>query len=387
MEHTWYFEPHHEGLLAQLKLLGERELEPREQSWLKSPPQSVDAEDQHARELLAVLAREGLTRYAVPAEGAAIDRRALCLIRETLGFCSSLADFMFAMQGLGSHALVLGGDKTQQDRWLPGVGRGEIISAFALTEPQAGSDVGNIQTTARRDGPHWRLDGQKCYISNAGLAGMYTLFARTGGPGTKGLSAFIVPGDSPGLHITRRHEVMAPHPLGDLQLDGCRIPEDHLIGGEGHGFRLAMATLDRFRPTVGAAALGMGRRALHEATRHVMGRIQFGKPLSDQQLVKFKLAEMETRLEAARLLVYQAALVGDMGAERVTREAAMAKLFATEAASYAIDEAVQLLGGAGVIRGSIVERLYREVRPLRIYEGTSEIQHLVIADQLLRRYQ
>jgi acyl-CoA dehydrogenase len=323
----------------------------------------------------------------VPEGAAAIDVRALCLIRETLARHMGLADFVFAMQGLGTGTITLFGTDEQRKRILPAVRAGEKLAAFALSEPDAGSDVAAMTTKATKIPGGWRLDGTKTWISNGGIAGHYVTFARTGeeARGTKGLSAFIVPADAAGLSIAERIEVMAPHPLATLAFDGCKLAEDALIGAPGEGFKLAMATLDLFRPSVGAAALGLARRAFDEAKSRVRARTMFGAAMAELPLVQEKLADMATSIDAAALLVYRAAWARDTGTARITREAAMAKLFATEAAQRVIDEAVQLWGGLGVKRGSPVEALYREIRALRIYEGASEVQKLIIARQELQR--
>ncbi len=348
-----------------------------------------ETEDDEARRLVKALAREGLLAYTVPAEfdtgSKSLDVRALCVVREHLAYESSLADLMFAMQGLGSFPITLAGSYELKCRILPRVKSGQAIAAFAITEPEAGSDVSAIQTTARRDGPDFVLDGVKTFISNAGLADFYTVFAKTGpDKGSKGISAFVVEKDTPGFSFEEKIELIAPHPIGRVRFEQCRVPSSNLLGEEGQGFRIAMATLDTFRATVGAAAVGLAWRALDEALAYAKHRVQFGRPISEFQATQMKLAEMATELDAARLLVYRAAWMKDTDAGRVTKESAMAKLFATEAAGRIIDAAVQIHGGAGVVRGSVVERLYREVRALRIYEGTSEIQKLVIANQLLR---
>ena len=312
--------------------------------------------------------------------------RALCLIRETLARHDALADFAFAMQGLGSGAISLFGSASQQQEFLPGVREGRKIAAFALSEPDAGSDVAAMATTARREGDHFVLDGEKTWISNGGIADFYTVFARTGeAPGAKGLSVFVVDANTPGLEIAERIEVIAPHPLARLRFNGCRVSADRLLGKQGDGFRIAMSVLDVFRSTVGAAALGMARRALDEALRHSSSRQLFGAPLSDLQLTQAAIADMALAVDASALLVYRSAWTKDCVAERVTREAAMAKLFATESAQQVIDAALQLFGGLGVKSGMPVERLYREIRALRIYEGASEVQKLVIARQTLAR--
>jgi acyl-CoA dehydrogenase len=315
-----------------------------------------------------------------------LDVRALCLIRETLARHDALADFAFAMQGLGSGAISLFGSASQQQEFLPGVREGRKIAAFALSEPDAGSDVAAMATTARREGDHFVLDGEKTWISNGGIADFYTVFARTGeAPGAKGLSVFVVDANTPGLEIAERIEVIAPHPLARLRFNDCRVSADRLLGKQGDGFRIAMSVLDVFRSTVGAAALGMARRALDEALRHSSSRQLFGAPLSDLQLTQAAIADMALAVDASALLVYRSAWTKDCVAERVTREAAMAKLFATESAQQVIDAALQLFGGLGVKSGMPVERLYREIRALRIYEGASEVQKLVIARQTLAR--
>jgi acyl-CoA dehydrogenase len=309
--------------------------------------------------------------------------RALCLIRETLARHDGLADFAFAMQGLGAGPISLFGS-TEQRRWLKAVRSGEAIAAFALTEQKSGSDVANIGTTATRDGDGFILDGEKFWISNGGIADFYVVFARTGeNPGAKGLSAFLIPATLPGLSVTERIEVIAPHPLARLKFDRLAIPASAMIGSPGEGFKIAMATLDVFRSTVGAAALGFARRALDEALARVSQRELFGGPLADLQMVQGYIADMALDIDAAALLIYRAAWTKDNGAARVTREASMAKLFATERAQRVIDKAVQLHGGDGVRSGHVVERLYREIRALRIYEGASEVQKVVIARQTI----
>jgi acyl-CoA dehydrogenase len=333
------------------------------------------------------LGEGGWLRYAVPAAHGgvhpALDLRSLCLIRETLAYRSGLADLAFAMQGLGSASIALFGAPALQSRYLPRVASGKQIAAFALSEPENGSDVASLQCAARREGERYRLDGRKTWISNAGIAHHYIVFARTGeAPGAKGLSAFVVDADAHGLVVAERIPLIAPHPLGTLAFTNCRVPADHLLGKPGEGFKIAMATLDIFRATVGAAALGFARRALDEALARAEARKAFGKPLAEHQLIQEKLAEMALKIDAAALLVYRAAWAKDVLGQRVSREAAMAKLYASEAAQEVIDQAVQIFGGLGVVEGVPVERLYREIRALRIYEGTSEIQKLVIAGQL-----
>ena len=311
--------------------------------------------------------------------------RACCLAREALAASSTLADAVFALQGLGTLPLLLAGNPAMHERWVEGAFGGRAMAAFAMTEPEAGSDVAAIATSARRDGDHYVLDGTKTYISNAGIADFYTVFASTDpAAGSKGISCFVVAADSPGLRLVTPQVLSVPHPLGQMAFEDCRVPATNRLGEEGRGFALGLRTLDRLRATVGAAACGMAARALHEALSHARARRQFGKPLAHFQLIQDKLARMATDLTAARLLVYRAAWEADRGAERVTLEAAMAKGYATEAAQRIIDDAVQILGGAGVMASHPVDRLYRAVRALRIYEGTTEIQHLVIAGQLLK---
>lgn len=348
-------------------------------------PDDVDAA---CRTLVAKLGAAGWLRYAVPAEyggvDEALDVRSLSLIRETLARHSGLADFVFAMQGLGSGTISLFGTPAQKERYLPAVARGEKIAAFALTEPAAGSDVAACETTATQSDDGFRIDGAKTYISNGGIADYYILFARTGEAlGARGLSSFIVDADTPGLSIAERLRVIAPHPLARIEFDGALVGGDALLGSRGEGFRQAMATLDIFRTTVGAAALGFARRALDEATTRVLGRKLGGALLADNAVVQAQLAEMVLAVDSAALLIYRAGWVRDVQGRRNTREAALAKLHATEAAQRVIDQAVQLFGGAGVTHGIIVESLYREVRALRIYEGASEVQRMVIARQHL----
>lgn len=343
--------------------------------------------DASCRAWVRFLGDNGILRACVPnffgGLRTAIDVRTLCLARETLAGRSALADFAFAMQGLGGGPIALFGSADLQRRYLPAVAEGRCIPAFALSERAAGSDVAAIATGARRDGDDYVVDGEKAWISNAGLADLYVVFARTGGPGAKGLSAFAVDAGAPGLSVTERIETISPHPLGSLRFDGVRVPVAARIGQEGDGFKVAMATLDVFRSTVGAAALGFARRALAESVAHANARTLFGAPLAALQLTQAAIAAMATDVDAAALLVYRAAWTKDSGASRITREAAMAKWFATEAAGRVCDRAVQLFGGRGVTRGETVERLYRDVRALRIYEGASEIVQLVIAKRTL----
>ena len=343
--------------------------------------------DSAARADVRALAEGGWLAPAVAgetAEDAVLDVRSLCLARETLAAADGLADFAFAMQGLGSGPISLFGTPAQRRAYLPAVRAGRKIAAFALSEAAAGSDVAAIATMARREGDGFVLDGEKTWISNAGIADFYVVFARTGeAPGARGLSAFLVDAGQPGCTVTQRLPVIAPHPLGTVRFTSCRVGPDALIGQPGEGFKIAMATLDVFRATVGAAALGFARRALAEAVVHARSRVVFGKPLADQPVIQAKLADMATGVDAAALLVYRAAWTKDSAKGRISREAAMAKLFATETAQGVIDEAVQIFGGHGVVSGNVVERLYREIRALRIYEGASEIQRLIIAGQVL----
>ncbi|RST85677.1 acyl-CoA dehydrogenase [Aquibium carbonis] len=341
--------------------------------------------DAACRRLVAALGRDGwLMPTAIdPETPAPLDVRMLCLTRETLARHDGLADFAFAMQGLGTGAISLFGTAEQQ-RWLERTRRGEAISAFALSEPRSGSDVANMDMTAARDGGDYVLSGEKTWISNGGIADVYTVFARTGeAPGARGLSCFLVPAETPGLTVAERLEVIAPHPLARLSFDGVRVPASALIGKPGDGFRIAMSVLDVFRSTVGAAALGFARRALDESLLRANSRELFGKPLFDLQMVQGHLAEMALDVDASALLVYRAAWTKDSGAPRVTREAAMAKLHATDSAQSVIDKAVQIHGGDGVRKGHIVESLYREIRALRIYEGASDVQKVVIARQVM----
>jgi acyl-CoA dehydrogenase len=335
--------------------------------------------DAACRDLVARLGAGGWLRHSGAGAGEALDVRSLCLIRETLGRHDGLADFAFAMQGLGMGAVSLFGTPEQR-AWLDRTRAGTAISAFALTEPGSGSDVARTATTAVREGGDFVLTGEKTYISNGGIADVYVIFARTGeAAGARGLSAFLMPADSPGLSVVERIEVVAPHPLAHLRLHGVRLPASAMIGAPGAGFKVAMSVLDVFRSTVGAAALGFARRALDEAVARVKERQLFGAPLSELQMVQGHIADMAVEVDAAALLIYRAAWTKDMGAPRVTREAAMAKMYATEAAQRVIDAAVQLFGGDGVRKGFIVESLYREIRALRIYEGATDVQKVVIA--------
>ena len=369
-----FFEDHHRALADQLD------------AWCaKNLPVDHHDVDAACRELVAMLGRDGWLKPTAVDTGnpGPLDVRTLCITRETLARHDGLADFAFAMQGLGTGALSLFGTPEQQ-QWLAKTRAGKAIPAFALSEPRSGSDVANMEMTATREGDDYLLSGEKTWISNGGIADLYIVFARTGeAPGAKGLSAFIVPGDAKGLTIAERLEVIAPHPLARLAFDKVRVPASALIGKPGDGFRIAMSVLDVFRSTVGAAALGFARRALDESIKRVRQRELFGAPMAELQMVQGHIADMALDVDAAALLIYRAAWTKDMGAARVTREAAMAKLFATDKAQDVIDRAVQLHGGDGVRKGHIVESLYREIRALRIYEGASDVQKVVIARQVL----
>ena len=371
-----FFTEEHRNLAQSVAQFVAQEIEPR-------AAVEEDIEDL-ARDFVHLLAGAGLLTYAV-AESK-LDIRALCLIREELAYSSALADLAFVMQGLGTYAIARAAPDHVRDFWLARAARGKAIAAFALTEPNAGSDVAAIQTTARRDGETYVIDGRKRFISNAGIADFYLVFAKTGtrDDGRPVISAFVVGSKMQGFRVVERTPLIGPHPIGEIAFDQCRVPAEDMVGSEGDGFKLAMETMDTFRASVGAAACGMARRALDHAVRYSSNRKQFGRLLCEHQLVQAKLADMITELDAARLLVYRAAYAKDNGANRITREASEAKLFATEAANRIIDSAVQIHGGSGLVSGTVVERLYRDVRALRIYEGTSEIQKLVIAGQLLK---
>jgi acyl-CoA dehydrogenase len=369
-----FFDNSHRGLARELEIWCESELSDEH-----GP--DVDAE---CRALVKKLGDGGWLRYCVPAAYGgvheALDVRSLALIRETLARHDGLADFVFAMQGLGSGAISLFGSEAQKRSYLPAVAKGEKIAAFALTEPTSGSDVAAMETRAEEDGDGYVVDGAKTYISNGGIADFYVLFARTGeAPGAKGVSAFVVDAGTPGLDDSERIEVIAPHPLATLTFTDMRLPATALLGERGRGFAQAMATLDTFRTTVGAAALGFARRALDEATMRARTRQSMGATLADNAIVQAMLAEMVLDVDASALLVYRAAWVRDVEKRRNSREAALAKLHATDSAQAVIDKAVQIFGGLGVTRGVPVERLYREIRALRIYEGASEVQKIVIA--------
>ncbi|MGH9969184.1 MAG: acyl-CoA dehydrogenase family protein [Pyrinomonadaceae bacterium] len=378
IEQSPFFAPEHRNLATAVESFVEREIE----------TQATEERDivDLTRAFVSAMASAGLLDYAVATPESRLDVRALCLIRETLSYSSALADLAFVMQGLGTYAISQAAPDHVRDFWLSRAAAGKAIAAFALTEPEAGSDVSAIKTTARRDGDAWVIDGRKRFISNAGVADFYTVFARTGTQtgGRAELSAFVVGAKMPGFRVVERTAMISPHPIGEIEFQGCRVPAEDMVGAEGEGFLLAMRTLDTFRTSVGAAACGMAGRALVESLRYASSRKQFGRLLAEHQLIQAKLADMITELDAARLLVYHAAYLKDVGTARVSREASEAKLFATESAGRIIDQAVQIHGGAGLVQGSVVERLYRDVRALRIYEGTSEIQRLIIANQLLK---
>jgi len=373
---TWpFFDDHHRQLAAELEIWCEIHL----------PVDHSDV-DQACIQLVKMLGDGGwLNHSAINPDSSAtqsLDTRSLCLIRETLARHDTLADFAFAMQGLGTGAISLFGTSEQQ-QWLRKTRAGEALSGFALTEPQSGSDVANISLSAHLDGENYVLNGEKTWISNGGIADLYCVFARTGeAAGAKGLSAFLVPANSPGLTVAERLHTVAPHPLARLNFSNVKVSNSQLIGPAGSGFKVAMSVLDIFRSSVGAAALGMARRALHEALERSQNRHLFGAPLNDLQMVQGHLADMATQIDAAALLVYRAAWTKDQGVARVSKEAAMAKLYATEMAQNVIDQAVQIHGAEGVRSGTTVECLYREIRALRIYEGATDVQKIIIAKQL-----
>ncbi len=377
IEQLPFFTPELRSLAAELGSFVEQEIEPRAMN-----EEDVDA---RLREYVRMLGKIGVLEFAVALPGTKLESRAICLIRETLSYSSPLADLAFVMQGLGTYAISQAAPEHVRDFWVSRAAEGKSIAAFALTEPEAGSDVASLKTTAERDGDAYIINGRKRFISNAGIADFYTVFARTGTEenGRASLSAFVVGARVPGVTV-QRIPMIAAHPIGEIEFKDCRVPAEDMVGAEGDGFLLAMRTLDMFRASVGAAACGMARRALDEATLYATTRKQFGRLLAEHQLVQEKLADSITELDAARLLVYRAAFLKDTVSGRVTRETSEAKLFATEAACRIIDHAVQIHGGAGLVHGSIVEKLYRDVRALRIYEGTSEIQKLIIATQLLK---
>jgi acyl-CoA dehydrogenase len=376
-----FFEPRHKTLASELERWAAAHLS-------EEPDGDMDST---CRQLVRQLGEQGWLKHAVggTAYGGsadAIDTRAICLIRETLAQRSGLADFAFAMQGLGSGAVALSGTCDQKQKYLRRVARGEAIAAFALSELNAGSDVAALQCQARQDGDGYVLNGEKTWISNGGIADFYVVFARTGeGEGSRGISAFIVDSDAIGLTIGERIEIIAPHPLARLVFNNCRVSDAQRLGEPGQGFKIAMATLDVFRTSVAAAALGFARRALKEGLRRATSRKMFGQDIADFQLTQAKLAAMATDIDAAALLTYRAAWLRDQG-RPVTVEAAMAKMTATETAQMVIDTAVQMFGALGVVSGSVVERLYREIRPLRIYEGATEVQQLIIARGIVKAF-
>lgn len=379
---SWpFFEAHHKKLADDLDTWAEKTL----------PPLSAKADgdvDALCRTLVGELSKGGWLDYVVPkAYGGKFeefDVRSLCIIRETLARHMGLADFSFALQGLGSGSISLFGSDDQKSKYLPDVRAGKKIAAFALTEPKAGSDAANLTMSAKDIGSHYILEGQKTLISNGGIADFYTVFARTGeADGARGISAFVVDADTPGLEVAERIEVIAPHPLARLKFTGVKVPKDNLLGEPGEGFKVAMATLDVFRISVAAAALGFAKCGLMAAGKRARSRKMFGAPMSNLQMLQAMLAEMSVDVDASALLVYRAAWKRDVKGVRVTKEAAMAKLFATEAAQRVVDAAVQIWGGMGVVKGQTVEHLYREVRALRIYEGASEVQKIIIARKFL----
>ncbi len=374
--HWPFFEARHRDLAAELD------------AWLDETPFphhiNEDKVDAACAEFLAEMVEAGFVKHAVRRGKEALDVRNLCLIREHFARHSGLLDFVFAMQGLGSGPISLFGSELQRAHYLGDVAAGERVAAFALSEPEAGSDAASLTLTASLDGDHYVLNGEKTWISNGGIASFYVVFARTGeAPGAKGVSAIIVDADTPGLSVAERIPLIAAHPLARLNFENVRVPRDNLIGKPGEGFKIAMATLDVFRSTVGAAALGMARRALDETLKRAKTRQINGAPMAELQMVQAIIADMALKIDAAALLIYRAAWTKDSGAARVTREAAMAKLYATDTAQEVIDAAVQLHGGWGVVHGHPIECLYRDIRALRIYEGASEVQKVIIARQTL----
>ena len=382
-----FFDDHHRALADRVRLFARDRIAPH--------AIEADAGDTNraARAFVRSLGESGVLQLVVPdrsRSSAPPDLRSICLAREALAAQSAVADSVFAVQGLGCHPIWLAGSDVVQERYLQAAGHGSIIAAFALTEQGAGSDANGMETTASADGSDFVLSGTKTLISNAGIADVFVVFAQERATRAeadvrtrKSIGAFVVDADNPGLRVVRDIALLAPHPIGEIALESCRVPASHRLGGPGDGWKLALATLDFFRSSVGAAACGAAYRALAEAQAHVGGRRQFGRALSEFQGTRFALADMQADLDAARLLVYRAAWLKDHGRARITREASIAKLYATEAAQRIVDRALQLHGGAGLVKGSPIERLYREVRALRIYEGTSEIQRLIIAQQML----
>jgi len=379
---------HHFEVAGRLSLFIEEHREALE------PVEDDGAAREKSREILRLLAKGGWTMYAVTAPNGSNDRyldlRGCCLIREALAGVSPLADTVFALQCLGTLPISLGGHEALRRKWLPEVAAGRVMAGFAMTELEAGSDVSAITTRAVQDGDHWVINGHKSFISNAGIADFYCVFARTSEPDdepgghSRGISIFLVPANTPGLRFVGPQLLSAPHPLGEIEFEDCRVPHEHLLGEEGEGFMLGMQTLDRLRATVAAAACGMAARALSEAIRHAKERRQFGRTLDKFQIIRQKLAVMHTELTASRLLTYEAAWEADQEVERLTLQTAMAKAYATEAAQRIVDQALQILGGRGLLADHPVEHLYRSIRALRIYEGTTEIQQLVISREILR---
>ncbi len=390
---TPFLDDFHKALAAEVDAFCRDEVEPHSGERSNYSEQAID--------FVRRLAGAGLLRHVVPlAHGGLheqLDVRSLCLIRRGLARYSSLADTMFAMQGLGSYPITIAGSAALKAEFLPSVANGSATAAFALTEPHAGSDAAGVQTTARREGAEYVLDGTKTFISNAGIADFYVVFAKTDpAQGRKGISALVVEKHRSGFEFAKQIELIAPHPIGEIQMRGCRVPAENLLGTEGEGYAIMLRTLECFRTTVGAAALGMAERALQEATIYAKSRVQFGKAISEFQGLRFMLSEMAARVEAATLLVLSAAWKLDQSRQNGTgpisaagdpatvMASSMAKMYATEAAQKVIDSALQIHGGLGVVRGSVVERLYREIRALRVYEGTTEIQKEIIAHQLLK---
>jgi acyl-CoA dehydrogenase len=370
------------------------ELGKRIRAWLQEHWGSLNRQasnvEEEARRLVTLLGEAGFLAYVVPkafgGRREKVQARDLCILREELARCSSLVDTMFAMQALGSYPITLYGSQAQRERYLPPIGKGTAIAAFAITEPETGSDIASLQTRGIHRGNEYCLTGVKRFISNAGIADSYVVFASTQPEKRgKGISAFVVEGNNPGLVIKEKTQLISPHPIGAMALEECVIPEHSIVGKEGEGLNVALGTLDVLRCTVGAAAVGLARRGIEEAIRYSQARHQFGQPLAQFEAIQFKLAEMATELEAARLLVYQAAWLHDCEGDDAKQKSSMAKLFATEGAQKIVDQALQIHGGAGLVAGSVMERLYRDVRALRIYEGTSEIQKLIIARSLLNK--
>lgn len=372
-----FFEDRHREFAEKVEAFAAREI--------GTEVHAYDDLDAECRRIVRILGDANLLETVVPKDGpAGLDVRSICIARETLARHSALFEVMFAMQGLGTGPITMFGEPAVRERYLPGIRAGKKIAAFALSEPEAGSDVASMTTTARRVPEGWRIDGVKTWISNGGIADHYVLFARTGeAPGAKGISAFVFDADTPGFSIVKRLDVISPHPIATIQFDNCIIPADRLLGQAGSGFKVAMATLDVFRTTVSAAALGFARRALDEAVQRAATRIVMGRPLIEQQLIQGKIADMACAVDASALLTYRSAWTRDVLKQRVTRESSIAKLQGTEAAQFVIDEAVQIFGGLGVTKGSRPEELYRDIRALRIYEGASEVQRVIISKQTM----